>query len=215
MPDEQQQASETPSVPVSPTPSTPAVRDLSCIWGLKNKVVSMLKELNITGLGTNVYANRVSKIWPDEETLCLVNIPNVDFADNRSSPRFYIAKGDLNIDVYSRAYLTEQDNDGESETTSEISDFVDNVGKSIIEYLDLHVKAGPKGDVTRFFLKSMTNNLSEIETARGVCHIVFGFEISLVINYSSPTDEFLKAKNSIRMGAGSGNRQDFVTNVRP
>lgn len=213
MPDEQ--LSETPSTSsTSSTPSTPAVRDLSCIWGLKNKVVSMIKDLNISGLGTNVYANRVSKIWPDEETLCLVNIPNVDFKDNRSSPRFYIATGDLNVDVYSRSYLTEQDNYGEAETTSEISDFIDTVGKSIIECLDLNVKAGPKGDVTRFFLKSMSNDLSENEAARGFCRIVFGFEISLVINYSSPADEFLKAKNSLRMGSGTGNRQDFVTNVR-
>lgn len=192
-----------------------AIRDLSCVRDFKNSVVNQLIALNVDGLGSNIFANRVSKIWPDEETVCIVNIPNVEFADNRSSPRFYIARGDMNIDVYSRTIDADYDHTNSADDACEISDFIDSVSQEIIEYLETHIQAGKDQLMNRFFLKSMSNNLSETEAVRGTCRIVFGFEMSVVINWNAPTDEFLTAKNTLTMGEGSGNRQDFDTNVRP
>lgn len=194
-------------------PSTP--REFSCISDFKNDIVSRLVALNVSGLGANVFANRIAAVWPEEETVCIVNIPNVAFDDNRSSPRFYVATGDLNIDVYSRAYLSEYSHTNNADDAGEISDFIDSVSQEIIEYLETRVPVGRGHNVNRFFLKSVSNNLSENETTRGWCRIVFGFEFSIVFNWTAPTDEFLTAKNAITVGEGPGNRQDFDTNVRP
>ena len=193
----------------------PQPRSLSCIWDFKNAIVSKIATLNLTGLGANVFADRISKIWPDEETVCIVNIPNVAFDDNRSSPRFYIATADMNIDVYSRAYVADFDHTNNADSTSSVADFIDGVAKSIINSLETTVKAGHGGDITRFYLKSLVNNLSESEASRGMCRIVFGCEWSIVINRTSPADEFLKAENELTLGKGNANKQEFVTNVRP
>lgn len=193
----------------------PTPRSLSCIWDFKNAIVSKIAALNLTALGANVFADRISKIWPDEETICIVNIPNVTFEDNRSSPRFYIVNADMNIDVYSRAYVADFAHTNETDSTKSVSDFIDGVAKSIIDSLETTVKVGHGGDITRFYLKSLVNNLSESEASRGMCRIVFGCEWSIVINRTSPADEFLKAKNELSLGEGSANKQEFVTNVRP
>lgn len=193
----------------------PTPRSLSCIWDFKNAIVSKIAALNLTGLGANVFADRISKIWPEEETVCIVNIPNVTFEDNRSSPRFYVATADMNIDVYSRAYVAEFDHENGTDSVQSIADYIDNVSKAIIENLETTIRTGHNGDITRFFLKSLVNNLSESEAARGMCRIVFGCKWSIVINRTSPADEFLKAKNELSLGSGNANKQEFVTNVRP
>ena len=195
--------------------STVTVRKLSCIKDFKNDIVSKLKTLNITGLGTNVYANRVTKILPGEESACIVNIPNVTFADNRSSPRFYVATGDVLIFVYGRSYYDDEGNTLELDDASSVNDSIEDIARQIIEYLDTNIKVGRGQDVNRFYLKSMSNNLSEKECVRGVCAITFGFEFSIVNNWSYPADDFLKAENVLTAGEGDGNRQEFVTNVRP
>ena len=193
----------------------PQPRSLSCIWDFKTAIVTKIASLNLAGLGANVFADRISKIWPDEETICIVNIPNVTFEDNRSSPRFYVTTGDMNIDVYSRANVADFAHTNGTESTSNIADYIDNIAKSIITSLETTVKVGHNGDITRFYLKSLVNNLSEDEAARGMCRIVFGCEWSIVINRTSPADEFLKAKNELSLGSGNANKQEFVTNVRP
>lgn len=194
---------------------SPQPRSLSCIWDFKNAIVTKIADLNLSGLGANVFADRISKIWPEEETICIVNIPNVTFEDNRSSPRFYVATGDMNIDVYSRAHVAGHCHNNGTSTTASVADYIDNIAKSIITNLEMTVKVGHGGDITRFYLKSLINNLSEDETARGMCRIVFGCEWSIVINRTSPADEFLKAKNELSLGSGNANKQEFVTNVRP
>ena len=194
---------------------SPQLRSLSCIWDFKNAIVTKIASLNLSGLGANVFADRISKIWPEEETICIVNIPNVTFMDNRSSPRFYITTADMNIDVYSRAHVPGHGHTNGTNSTSSVADYIDNIAKSIITSLETTVKVGHGGDITRFYLKSLINNLSEDEAARGMCRIVFGCEWSIVINRTSPADEFLKAKNELSLGSGNANKQEFVTNVRP
>lgn len=191
------------------------VRKYTCVADLKNAIVTAIKGQNFTGLGTNVFANRVSKIWPDEETVCIVNVPNVDYEENRTAPRFYIAKGDMFIDVYSRAFVTDYDHTNNAESASALSDFVDGLCGKIVEYLETHVKVGRNQNVNRFFLKATSNNITEGETERVMCRIVYGFEFSIVFNWTAPTDEFLLAENSLRAGDGSGNRVDFDTHLRP
>lgn len=191
------------------------VRDLSCIRDFKNDIVSKLKTLNITGLGQNVFANRVSKVWPEEETCCIVNIPESKFEDNRSSPRFYIASGDVIIAVYGRSFFDDEGNAVCIEDESDVCDLIEDVARQIVEYLETNVEVGRGKEVNRFYLKSMANNFSVKDAVRGACVMTFGFEFSVVINWTAPTDEFLKAKNTLTAGEGAGNKQEFTTNVRP
>lgn len=188
------------------------VRQFGCIKAFRDDVVAKIKALNIQNLGTSVYADRVSKICPDEDAVCIVTTNNVSFKDNRTSPRFYIAEGDLVVLVYGRSFC-----DGETSGMSsdgDVFDFLYDTAENIIEELETNVSVGHGKDVNRFYLKSCTNNFTDKECFRGVFAITFGFEFSIVFNRKSPAYEFLKAKNTLKAGSGDGNKIVFTTNVR-
>jgi hypothetical protein len=193
-------------------PDTVDVRKFGCIKDLRDDVVTKIKALNITNLGSNVYADRVSKICPEENGVCIVTTNNVTFKDNRSSPRFYIAEGDLVVLIYGRSFY-EGETSGMS-SDGDVFDFLYDAAEDVIEKLETDISVGPGKDVNRFYLKSCTNNFTEKECFRGVFAITFGFEFSIVFNRKSPAYEFLKAKNTLKAGSGDGNKIVFTTNVR-
>lgn len=190
-----------------------AARNLDCIKVFRNSLVSFLKAANLVGVGENVYAARIEKAWPEEDAFIVVGIPNVAFADGRTSPRFYSASADVNIDIFAGALGS----DPERGEAGAMADFLLDTAQRICELLEPSYNAkGPfDGSVKRMVLKSYANNLSEQDMMRGAMRIVFGIEFAVCINHSGPTDEFLKAENSLKMGNGDGNQQDFVTNLRP
>lgn len=195
-----------------PDLSLNSVRRFRCIKGLRDDVVAKIKALNIQHLGNNVYADRVSKICPDENNVCLVTTNNVTFADNRSSPRFYFANGELVVVIYGRSFVANSPNGLQSD--DDVVDFLYVTAESIIECLETEISVGPGKDTNRFYFKSCTNNLTDKECFRGAFVLTFGFEFSIVFNRRSPAYEFLKAKNTLKAGRGDGNKIVFTTNVR-
>ena len=118
------------------------VRQFGCIKAFRDDVVAKIKALNIQNLGTSVYADRVSKICPDEDAVCIVTTNNVSFKDNRSSPRFYIAEGDLVVLVYGRSFY-----DGETSGMSsdgDVFDFLYDAAENIIEELETKQMEWPR-----------------------------------------------------------------------
>lgn len=194
-------------------PNDVDVRKFGCIKALRDDVVAKIKALNITNLGSNVYADRVSKICPDEDGVCLVTTNNLTFKDNRSSPRFYIAEGDIVILLYGRSCI--EDETSPMSDDGDVIDFLYDAAEDIIETLETEISVGHGKDANRFYLKSCTNNFTDKECFRGVFAITFGFEFSIVFNRKSPVYDFLKAKNTLKAGSGDGNKIEFTTNVRP
>lgn len=188
-------------------------RKFGCIKDLRDDVVAKIKAINIENLGSYVYADRVSKICPDEQGVCIVTTNNVNFKDNRSSPRFYIAEGDLVVIVYGRSFIPNTNSSFSSD--DDVIDFLYDAAEKIIETLETEISVGPGKDANRFYLKSCTNNLTDKECFRGSFVMTFGFEFSIVFNRKSPAYEFLKAKNILKAGSGDGNKIVFTTNVRP
>lgn len=193
-------------------PDPVEVRKFGCIKDFRDDVVDKIKALDIQNLGNNVYPDRVSKICPDENGVCIVTINNVNFKDNRTSPRFYIAEGDLVILLYGRSFS--EGETSELSSNSDVFDFLYSSAEEIIESLETDVSVGLGKDINRFYLKSCTNNFTEKECFRGVFAITFGFEFSIVFNRKSPAYEFLKAKNTLKAGSGDGNKIVFTINVR-
>ena len=69
-------------------------RTLTCIKDFRHAVVKTLIDSDIEGVGSNVSASRLMKIWPEEKSYVIVNISNVNFDDKGTNPRFYYAKAD-------------------------------------------------------------------------------------------------------------------------
>ena len=87
-----------------------AVRTLNCIKDFRHAVVDSLKAAELSGIGSNVSASREMKAWPEEESFIIVNVPDIDFDDKNTSPRFYFCKSELRIDIYSRCFLSGENN---------------------------------------------------------------------------------------------------------
>jgi len=189
-------------------------RNLDCIKVFRNSLVQFLKDSSISGVGQNVYAARIERAWPEEEAFIVVGIPSVKFTDGRTSPRFYSANADVYVDIFASAFGNLIPTRGNADS---MADFLNDTAKTVCELVEpCKNSKGPfNGSVKRCVLKSFTNNLSEQDMIRGAMRIVFGIEFAVCVNTSSPADEFLKAENTVKMGDGDGNKQVFVTNVRP
>lgn len=192
-----------------------ANRTLDCIKTLRASVVQTLKTANISGIGKNVFSARKKRAWPEESGFICVYTPETNFDDKRTSPRFYYVTGDLVIDVYGRGAVDDSNDQSE---IYDVNDFLDDVAKAVAEALQpIERRVGPySGLVRRLVLKSIKNNLSSAgEADRGSQRMVFGIEYAVTITVGGPADDFLKAKNTLSMGSGTGDKVEFDTNVRP
>lgn len=192
-----------------------ANRTLDCIKTLRASVVQTLKTADIPGIGQNVFSARQERAWPEESGFICVYTPETNFDDKRTSPRFYYVTGDLVIDVYGRGAVDDSNDQSE---IYDVNDFLDDVAKAVAEALQpIERRVGPySGLVKRLVLKSIANNLSSAgEADRGNQRMVFGIEYAVTITVGGPADDFLKAKNTLSMGSGAGNKIEFDTNVRP
>ena len=188
-----------------------ADRTLSCIKDLRASVVQTLKTANISGIGQNVFSARQERAWPEESGFICVYTPESNFDDKRTSPRFYFVNGELIVDVYCRGSVDVSDDVSE---IYDVNDFLDDAAKAVVNALQpLERRAGPySGIVKRLVLKSITNNLSSAgEAERGNQRIVFNVEYAVTITVGGPTDNFVKAENTLTMGSGTGNKIEFDT----
>lgn len=194
-----------------------SVRTLDCIKEFRNNVVSSLVTANISGIGANVTSSRIEAAWPEEEGYAVVTLPNVEFDDKRTSPRFYYAQADLYVDVYARAFVSGDTALTGRDSMKDVNDFLDDTAKSIIETLQpIEKSAGPyNGLVKRFVLRSMSNNLSEKgESDRGTMRITWRVEFAVCFTYGGPVDNFVKAENTLKMGPGEKDKMEFDTVVQ-
>lgn len=178
--------------------------------------MSALVTANISGIGANVFSSRIENAWPEEESFACVYLPSVDFDDGRTSPRYYMAKGTMQIDVYARAYVPGDGATGLN-TMADVNDFLDDAAQHIVEALSpIEKREGPfNGLVKRFVLKSISNNLSEKgETERGSVSITWGVEFTACVTYGGPADLFCKAENTLTMGGNAKNKMEFDTVVQ-
>jgi len=192
-------------------------RTLTCVKDFRHAVVQTLIGSDIEGFGSNVSASRQMKVWPEEESYVMVNIPNVNFDDKGTNPRFYYAKADLNIDVYARAFLDGEDNLEDVESDSDLNDFLDKTANAIVAAIDpCKWWKGPyQGLVTKCVLRSYANNLSDrTETERGSARITFEVSFTIHVDKTAPTVDFLRAKNEVKVD-GNGESMSFTTNLRP
>lgn len=184
------------------------MRSLDCVKRLRAEMVKTIAEADIPGIGKNVFNCRREDAWPEESAFAVVVSPNVQFDDRRTSPRFYFATADVYVDVYAA--------DTVSGGPEAVTDFLDEASSAIVEALQpIERRVGPyAGLVKRFVLRSFQNNLSEKgETDRGAQRIIFQAEFAVCVTFGGPKDEFLLAKNSLRMGTDA--RTDFETKMRP
>lgn len=189
-------------------------RTISCIKELRASVVQTLKTANIAGVGQNVFSARKERAWPEESGFICVYTPESNFDDKRTSPRFYFVTGDLVVDVYGRGAVDVPDDSSE---IYDVNDFLDDTAKAVADALQpLEQRVGPySGIVKRLVLKSITNNLSSSgEAERGNQRIVFNVEYAVTITVGGPKDDFVKAKNTLKMGSGVGNQMVFDTTVQ-
>ena len=191
-------------------------RTLTCITSFRHAVVESLIAANIDGIGSNVSASRQMKVWPEEESYIIVNIPSVNLDDKGTNPRFYYAKADLNIDVYARAFLDGEENLDDVESVSDLNDFLDNVANSVVATVDpcKYWKGPYSGLVSECKLRSYANNLSDrSETERGSARITFEISFTLHVDKTAPTTDFLRAKNTETTDGGAS--MTFTTKLRP
>ncbi len=191
-------------------------RTLTCIKDFRHAVVQTLIDSDIEGIGSNISASRQMKIWPEEESYVMVNIPNVNFDDRQTNPRFYFVKADLNIDVYARAFMDGEDNLEGVESDSDLNDFLDDVANSVIAAIDpcKDWKGPYAGLVSKCVLRSYTNNLSDrTETERGSARISFEVQFTMHVDKTAPTRDWLRAKNAI--STDGSEPLDFETKLRP
>lgn len=193
-------------------------RTLTCIKDFRHAVVQTLIDSDIEDIGSNVSASRLMKIWPEEESYVIVNIPNVSFDDKATNPRFYYAKADLNIDVYARSFMDGEDNLDGIDSDSDLNDFLDNAANAIIAAIDpCKSWKGPyEGLVSKCVLRSYANNLSDperTETDRGSARISFEVSFTIHVDKTAPTRDWLRAKNSV--AADGGEALNFETKLRP
>ena len=190
-------------------------RDLTCVKDLRVSIVDAIKTANITGIGSNVYSSRMESAWPEEDSFVVVYIPSVSFDDGRTSPRYYKSNATVIIDVYARSYVSAEG--GSIDDMDGVADFLDDSAKAIIEALQpIESMKGPfNGLVKRLVLKSWANNLSEKgEAERGSMRITFEADFAVTVTYGGPKDDFVKAKNTLKMGSGAGNQMVFDTTVQ-
>lgn len=190
-------------------------RTLNCIKAFRHAVVDSLKAANLFGIGQNVSASREMKAYPDEESFIVVNVPNIDFDDKSTSPRFYFAKSELRIDIYARSFLDDEKNIEGVSSVSDLNDFLDDTMQAVAAVIDpCPYWEGPyQGLVTKCVLRSYVNNLSvRSETTRGAATLTFEVSFTAKIDRSAATKDFLRANNSIKTGSQS---MDFQTVLRP
>ena len=190
-------------------------RTLNCIKAFRHAVVDSLKAANLFGIGQNVSASREMKAYPDEESFIIVNVPNIDFDDKSTSPRFYFAKSELRIDIYARSFLDDEKNIEGVSSVSDLNDFLDDTMQAVAAVIDpCPYWEGPyQGLVTKCVLRSYVNNLSvRSETTRGAATLTFVVSFTAKIDRSAATKDFLRANNSIKTGSQS---MDFQTVLRP
>ena len=190
-------------------------RTLNCIKAFRHAVVDSLKTANLSGIGQNVSASREMKAWPDEESFIIVNVPNIDFDDKSTSPRFYFAKSELRIDIYARSFLDDENNIEGVDSISDLNDFLDDTMHAVAAVVEpCPYWEGPyRGLVTKCVLRSYENNLSaRAETTRGAATLTFEVSFTAKIDRSAATKDFLRANNSIETG---GQSMDFTTVLRP
>lgn len=190
-------------------------RTLNCIKNFRHAVVCSLKTANITGIGRNVSASREMLAWPEEESFIIVNIPNIEFDDKSTSPRFYYAKSELYIDIYARSFLKDENNIEGIDSISDLNDFLDDTMHAVAAVVEpCPFWQGPyQGLVSKCVLRSYSNNLSErSETSRGSARITFEVSFTAKIDRTAATKDFLRANNEIQTGSQS---MDFQTVLRP
>lgn len=190
-------------------------RTLNCIKDFRHAVVDSLKTANLPGIGQNVSASREMKAWPEEESFIIVNVPNIDFDDKSTSPRFYYAKSELYIDIYARSFLDDESNVDGVESISDLNDFLDDTMHAVATVVEpCPFWNGPyQGLVSKCVLRSYSNNLSvRSETSRGSARMTFEVSFTAKIDRSAATRAFLRANNSIKTGSQS---MDFTTVLRP
>ena len=190
-------------------------RTLNCIKDFRHAVVDSLKTANLSGIGQNVSASREMKAWPEEESFIIVNVPNIDFDDKSTCPRFYYAKSELYIDIYARSFLDDESNVDGVESISDLNDFLDDTMHAVAAVVEpCPFWDGPyQGLVSKCVLRSYSNNLSvRSETSRGSARITFEVSFTAKIDRSAATKDFLRANNSIKTGSQS---MDFTTVLRP
>ncbi len=190
-------------------------RTLNCIKDFRHAVVDSLKAANLFGIGQNVSASREMKAYPDEESFIIVNVPNIDFDDKSTSPRFYFAKSELRIDIYARSFLDCESNIEGVSSVSDLNDFLDDTMQAVAAVIDpCPYWEGPyQGLVTKCVLRSYVNNLSvRSEATRGAATLTFEVSFTAKIDRSAATKDFLRANNSIKTGSQS---MDFQTVLRP
>lgn len=190
------------------------MRTLACIKEFREAVCRLIRESDIPGIGENVYSARMDSAWPEESAFAVVYTPNVNFEDARTSPRFYQAKMDLLVDVYARSSTCEHDDGGE---VSDVNGFLDDSAQKIVEALQpVERRVGPFGGmVKRFVLTAFSNNLNEAgETFRGSVRIRFMAEFAICVTNGNAKDEFITAKNTLKMGDGNESEQKFDTKPR-
>jgi len=190
------------------------MRTLESIKEFREGLVNLIKSSAIQGIGDNVYSGRKESAWPEESAFAVVYTPQTSFDDRRTSPRFYLAKMEVYVDLYARA-TTVQDSDDEA--VDDVNVFLDDASAAIVSALQpVESRVGPfNGTVKRFVLTNFANNLSEKgETDRGSQRITFSAEFAVCVTNGGASDEFITAKNTASIGPGNGNKQEFNTTVR-
>lgn len=192
-----------------------AVRTLNCIKDFRHAVVNSLKAAELPGIGLNVSASREMKAWPDEESFIIVNVPDIDFDDKNTSPRFYFCKSELRIDIYSRCFLSGENNVDGVDSIADLNDFLDDTMHAVAAVIEPcpYWKGPYNGLVSRCVLRSYVNNLSvRSETTRGAATITFEVSFTAKIDRTAATKDWLRANNTIQTGSQS---IDFTTELRP
>ncbi len=192
-----------------------AVRTLNCIKDFRHAVVNSLKAAELPGIGQNVSASREMKAWPDEESFIIVNVPDIDFDDKNTSPRFYFCKSELRIDIYSRCFLSGENNVEGVDSIADLNDFLDDTMHAVAAVVEPcpYWKGPYNGLVSRCVLRSYVNNLSvRSDTTRGAATITFEVSFTAKIDRTAATKDWLRANNTIQTGSQS---IDFTTELRP
>ena len=181
------------------------MRTLSALKELRHAVIDAIVDANIDGIGENVFEARRESAWPEEGLFAVVYTDDFTFDDQRTSPKDYKITGNVLVDVIRQ------------DKSDSINDDLDDAVAAIINVLQpMMPKVGFFGGITkRFVVTGINNFLSELgEMNRGLQRITFATEFHVTIPVGGPEDEFLKANNTIAMGSGDGNKQEFTTNMR-
>lgn len=181
------------------------MRTLSAIKELRHAVIDTIVNAEIPHIGDNVFEARRESVWPEEGMIAVVYTDSFTLDDQRTSPKDYKINGTVLVDVICQS---------ERDT---VNDDLDDATAAIIEVLQpMMPKIGFFGGITkRFVVTGIENNLSENgEMNRGLQRITFATEFHVTMPVGGPTDDFLKANSTIKVGNGEGNKQKFTTIVQ-